>query len=238
MDTVNGLWFGKIKALEELTLRSFAKYAEFHLWTYEDIEISIPNVVVKDGREILPEEDIFLYPPKMDLPFGGNSIVGFSERFRYKVLYEKGGWWSDLDVTCLKPLNEIKTDYFFRDHGRLPLVANIMKCPPKSELMKKCYEASREKINESTTDWHLAMKIMANYVEELDLMSFIRKDMCNIDRVPVMEAYYKTEEEVPCSWHFIHWMNTLFDRRQYATNSVYGKLLKEYGIKAPRLQLL
>jgi hypothetical protein len=238
MEIINSLWFGKIKSLEELTLRSFSKYAEFHLWVYDDIDVpKIKNLVIRNGREILPEQDIFLYPNKMDLPFGGRSIVGFSERFRYKVLYEKGGWWSDLDVTCLKPIEQIKTDYFFRDHGTLPLVGNIIKCPPMSELMGRCYEISKKMINEKTTDWHLAMKILAENVKDLNLTHFIRKNFCNIDRVPVVEKYFKSTEDAPENWHFIHWMNTLFDRQQYASGSFYDKLLKEHNIFAPRIQM-
>ena len=237
MQIVNGLWFGKIGALEELTLRSFAEHSEFHLWTYENIEVSIPNVVVRDGREILPENDIFYYPPEMEIGHGGGSIVGFSERFRYKVLYEKGGWWSDLDVTCLKPLDEITDEYFFRDHGYIALVANIMKCPPKSELMRKCYEASEIQINDKTTDWHLAMKIMADYVEELNLSHFIKKDVCNIDKRAFTDKYYKFDEKIPDSWHFIHWMNTLFERDHYSINSEYNRLLKQYGVKSPRIMI-
>src|SRR5574343_376774 len=136
MVIVNGLWLGsnKLSHLELLTLNSFSKYCEFHLWHYEPISGKIPRkVVLRNGEEILPKERIFRYPEKMMLGFGGNSYVGFSEIFRYKVLYELGGWWSDMDVTLLKPLEEITDDYFFRNHGVLSVVGNIMKAPPKSE---------------------------------------------------------------------------------------------------------
>jgi hypothetical protein len=235
---VNGLWFGKIGPLEELTLKSFSNYNRFVLWTYKKINLSIPNVIVKDAREILPEEDIFYYPSQMkDVPFGGNSIVGFSEVFRYKVLYDKGGWWTDLDVTCLKPLELIKDSYFFRSHGRLPLVANIMKCPPRSQLMKKCYETSKTLINSSTTEWHLGMKIMSDHVKESNLEKYIREEMCNVDIIPILKKYYTTEEIIPSSWHFIHWMNTKFDKNKINKNSCYFKLLSQYNIIQKSLKI-
>jgi mannosyltransferase OCH1-like enzyme len=67
----------------------------------------IKNVIVKNANKIIEKEKIFKYPNKIILGFGENSYVGFSELFRYKVLYELGGWWSDMDVVCLKPLEEI-----------------------------------------------------------------------------------------------------------------------------------
>lgn len=237
MEIVNGLWLGKITHLEELTLRSFAKCAEFHLWTYGEVGVSIPNVIMRDGREILPEKDIFVYPNKMDLPFGGGTHVGFSELFRYKVLYDKGGWWSDMDITCLKPLEEIDSKYFFREHGILPVVGNIMKCPPKSELMKRCYEDSVRVVNETTTDWHLAMKILDRHVNDLGLNQYIKKDFCNIDRLPVVKELVKPNSTVFESWHFIHWMNTIFNKNDYHTESVFGKLLTEYGCKVYKTML-
>jgi hypothetical protein len=230
MDIVNCLWFGKIGSLERLMLESFSRYSEVHLWSYFDLNVDIKNVHVRDGREILPEEDVFLYPLTMDLPFGGGTHVGFSELFRYKVLYEKGGWYSDMDVTCLKPLSQFG-EYFFRTHGRLPVVGNIMKCPAKSELMLKCYEESKRTINDTTTDWHLGMKILARFIFELQLDKFILDDFCNVDILSVVKDLTRNNSQAPASWTFIHWMNTIFDRNSYHANSVYGKLLEKYKIK-------
>lgn len=237
MEIVNGLWLGKITHLEELTLRSFSKYAEFHLWTYDEFDISIKNVIVRNGREILPDKDIFVYPAKMDLPFGGGTYVGFSEIFRYKVLYDKGGWWSDMDITCLKPLEDIKSEYFFREHGTLPLVGNIIKCPPKSELMRMCYEESIRVVNETTTDWHLAMNILAGHVNDLGLSQYIKKDFCNVDKLPVVKELVKLNSTIPESWHFIHWMNTIFDKYKFHSDSVFGKLLTEYNCRVCKTML-
>ena len=31
------------------------------------------------------------------------SLAAFSNLFRYKLLLERGGWWVDTDVICLRP---------------------------------------------------------------------------------------------------------------------------------------
>lgn len=230
---VNGLWLGRdLELLEELTLRSFTRFGhEFHLWHYWPITgITIPKgVVLRDGNEILPESKIFRYP-KMILPFGEGSFVGFSEIFRYKVLYEKGGWWSDLDITCLKPLDEIADDYFFRNHGVLSVVGNIMKVPPKSELMEKCFERAEKEVNEHQTDWHHAIRILCFYIELLGLSKYIHTDACNLDRYDVIWPMMKKQRSlstIPESWQFIHWTNSVMDKN-YERGSIFEQLCYKF----------
>lgn len=233
-ELVNALWLGKdyLSPLEILTVNSFVRHgAEFHLWTYEPIRNVPAQAVVRDGNEILPQERIFRYPENMLLGLGAGSFVGFSELFRYKVLYEIGGWWSDMDVTCLKPLSLIETDYFFRFHGVLSVVGNIMKCPPKSELMRLCFDRAEKEVNEHQTDWHHAIRILCYYIEFLGLSQYIRSNACNLDRFD--SSFMKLMQEpqelstLPSEWYFLHWMNSL-NARQYVTGSIMDRLLREY----------
>jgi len=228
---VNGLWIGNpnLGSLELLTLASFAKQgAEFHLWTYEDLCTQVPDgVIVRDGNEILPANTIFKYPERMLLDFGGGSYVGFSEIFRYKVLYDCGGWWSDMDVTCLKPLSLITEDYFFRTHGVLALVGNIMKVPRHSELMRLCYEKAKIEVNENTIDWHHAIRILGYYVEHLGLSKWIKNEFCNLDFMECVNNFIRIPYEIdaiPENWFFIHWMNSVVNK-QYCSGSVLERLL-------------
>jgi hypothetical protein len=237
MSVVNGLWLGRnLQLLEELTLRSFTSFGhEFHLWHYEPIQgIVLPEgVVLRDGNEILPKEKIFRYP-KMILDFGEGSYVGFSEIFRYKVLYEKGGWWSDLDITCLKSLDEITDDYFFRNHGVLSVVGNIMKVPPKSELMERCFERAEKEVNEHQTDWHHAIRILCFNIELMGLSKYIRTDACNLDRYETIWPMMKKPRslsELPESWRFIHWTNSVMTK-EYERGSLFEQLCYKFNCKS------
>jgi hypothetical protein len=234
---VNGLWLGnsKLTPLEMLTLNSFSRHgAEFHLWCYEKINTPLPpQIVIRNGNEILPKERIFKYPQKMMLNFGAGSYVGFSEIFRYKVLYDIGGWWSDMDVTCLKPIEDIEDPYFFRNHGVLSVVGNIMKVPPKSELMRLCYERASVEVNSQQDDWHHAIRILCYYIEYLGLSHYIHKDACNLDRLDSIWPYINEEmelDQIPRTWRFIHWMNSVIPK-MYKKNSIFEKLLEEYEYK-------
>lgn len=243
MEQVHALWIGRTELgpLEILTIKSFQRHgAAFNLWTFGPIK-NIPfGTTVRDGNEILPESRIFRYPPVMYMNHGANSLVGFSELFRYKVLYEHGGWWSDMDVTCLKPLSIHTTDYYFRFHGVLSVVGNIMKCPPRSELMRLCFERSDQEINETTKDWHQAIRILCYYIEFLGLSQYIRYDTCNLD---IAHDFYRdyldrpgSLDQIPEGYDFLHWMNSMNPR--CAQGSVLDLLFKKYKCHEPLLKYL
>lgn len=231
---VHSLWIGekKLDCFKLLTLKSFTSMgAEFNLWTYEKIETkNIKNLIIRDANEIIDRKKIFKYPKQMLLGFGENSYVGFSELFRYKVLYELGGWWSDMDVVCLKPLDEVKTDYWFRFHGVLSVVGNIMKCPPKSELMSLCYDRAVKEVNAEQDDWHHAIRILCYYIEYLGLSKFIQKNECNLDRLDqVLKLINENNHTIPDGWRFIHWMNSVISK-SYVKDSVMDRLYNQYKI--------
>jgi hypothetical protein len=232
---VNALWLGsnKFSFLEMLTMRSFISFGhEFHLWMYEPLnDVPPKGVVVRDGNEILSRNRIFRYPNNMLLGFGHNSYVGFSEIFRYKVLYDLGGWWSDMDVTCLKSLDDIHDEYWFRFHGVLSVVGNIMRVPAKSELMKRCYERASIEVNSQQRDWHHAIRILCYNIENLGLDKYIHYDACNLDRIDLVNPFIYNEmdlNQLPSSWRFIHWMNSVIGRH-YHNNSIMQKLVLKFN---------
>jgi hypothetical protein len=240
---VNALWLGQktLGTLELMTIHSFTSYgAEFHLWHYEPLNAEWPKgLVLRDGNEILPKEKIFRYPHNMILGFGHGSYVGFSEIFRYKVLYEKGGWWSDMDVTCLKPLDEITDDYWFRFHAVLSVVGNIMKVPPKSELMRHCYDRAVVEVNSEQRDWHHAIRILCYYIEFFGLSKYIHYDACNLDRLDFVNPYIyqvKPLSDLPSTWRFVHWMNSVIGKN-FESGSIMEQLYNQY-VPKPKAMFL
>lgn len=240
---VHALWLGteSLSHLEQLTLHSFAAFgSRVRLWHYDPIRARLPGgVELCDAGEILPRERIFRYPPNMILNFGHNSYAGFSDVFRYKVLYEHGGWWSDMDVTCLKPLDEVREDYWFRFHGVLSMVGNVMKVPARSELMKVCFERASEEVNGRQRDWHHAIRILCYNVERLGLGGHIHHDACNLDRLDfVYPLVHEPQglDRLPPSWRFIHWMNSVVGQT-YHPRSVMGRLMEKFGCPERKLHL-
>jgi hypothetical protein len=129
------LWIGtKLTMMEKLSIRSFiANGHEFHLYCYQPIEGVPEGTVIKDGREIVPESDICKF----------RALANFSDWFRYNLIFQKGGWWVDLDTICLKPFDFIE-EYVHN--------CNPFKCPPHSPVMEWCIREC-EKKDWSTSQW-------------------------------------------------------------------------------------
>jgi hypothetical protein len=223
--TINALWIGKrISKLEMLTIHSFLAFGYiFKLWIYEPLENTLPkNIILGDANEIIPKEQVFAYKNKNKYGHGKGSYAGFSDIFRYKLLYEKGGWWVDMDVTCLKPLDFDK-QYFFRNHHELNVVGNVMKCPKHSKLMKYCYDEAIATVTEENTDWHKPIEILNNNIAKLGLEQYIYKNVSNEDKWDSTSKFIWTNEELPDHWHFIHWQNEEWRAKNVSRTSFYFK---------------
>jgi hypothetical protein len=221
--------------MQLLTIRSFLAHGfTFRLWAYDRDLTPIPaGVLVEDANDVIPEDRVFRYPEngQIDVGFGKGSYAGFSDIFRYKLLYDHGGWYTDMDVTCLKP-PDFATDYVFRDHWLLPAVGNIMRCPPRSLLMERSYELAARVVDEMNDDWHKPVRIMCRFIEDLGLTRFIRPGICNLDdSAEVDEKFILGADPLPAGWYFIHWCNAM-NRNAYRPGSTYHSLLKRYGCES------
>ncbi len=230
---IHGLWIGKsLSSIELLCIKSFfANGHEFHLWAYDIIETKLPEgVIIEDASEIIPREQVFCYKNTNQFGHGKGSYAGFSDIFRYKLLYEHGGWWVDMDVTCLKPF-DFEEPYVFRIHHDLPVVGNIMKCPRGSELMKLCYEQSIKQIDENNTDWHKPIQILNNNIKELELSAYIRS-LSNQDKWNKIRKFLLKDKKVPEAWYAIHWVNEEWRRNKINKNAFHkGSLIARlYGL--------
>ena len=139
------LWVeGPLSALERLSMASFIRCGHpVHLYVYGHVGDVPEGVTVLDGRLILPEERICRYGPAAGL--GEGSLALFGNLFRYALLERHGGIWSDCDMVCLKPLEDvIAADYViateYGDRGRQVALANncLLKVPAGSPFIAEC----------------------------------------------------------------------------------------------------
>lgn len=174
MQQVNSLWIGaRFSLLEILTMKSFIDYGfEFNLWVYNQQlkDVCPKGVTIRDANEILPESKIFRYDGGGDCR--GGSLGGFSDLFRYYLIYKIGGIYVDMDVTCLANF-DIKDDYGFRPHTHTGIVANIMKAPAGCNFLKSCIERTETSITKTNTEWVKPVKIFADVVKEYNLEKYV-----------------------------------------------------------------
>jgi hypothetical protein len=233
---VNGLWIGnELSLMELLTIESFiANGYTFHLWTYEPIKTNLPkSCICCDANQIIPLNQVFKYKYSSQFGTGKGSYAGFSDIFRYKLLHDQGGWWVDMDVTCIKPF-DVEVPYFFREHHSLPLVGNVMKAPKGSELMWKCYQDASLAIDENNRDWHKPIEILIKNIQEFDLGKHVVSSVSNTDEWHKIKGFVYGNEIIPNNWVFIHWCNEVwrtngFSKNQPLNTSTYGKLLMKHN---------
>lgn len=234
---VHGLWIGNaLSAMELLTIKSFlANGYTFHLWTYNKLSTELPEgCVLCDANQIIPQERVFNYKYSSQFGIGKGSFSGFSDIFRYKLLYDIGGWWVDMDVTCLKPF-DVDAPYFFREHHDLMLVGNIIKAPKGSVLMWRCYEEALIQITENNRDWHKPINILIRNVETLQLQNYITRGVSNSDEWHKIVGYIKQNQPIANDFYFIHWCNEVWRTNGYSKDrvlysSTYGQLLMRYQL--------
>ena len=240
---VHGLWVGNsLSPLELLTIASFLRHGHsFHLWTYDEIVTPLPaGVILEDATLIIPRDRVFRYLHVSNFGHGRGSFAGFSDIFRYKLLYERGGWWVDMDVCCLRPL-DFAAEYVFRTHNSLKLVGNIMKCPAGSELMKRSYEQASAEIDEHNRDWHRPIDILISNVEDLGLEDRIVM-LSNSDTWNEVYWLLVRNTPPPSQWYAIHWMNEEFGRKAFskgcfAPGSTIERLMKENNVQIGRMSV-
>lgn len=97
--TIQGFWHGTpLTPLHWACLNSFLdKGHRFDLYTYQDLAVP-RGVRLRDAGEILPQEEMFFFANPHT---GEPDVAPFVDYFRLFLLYQRGGWWCDVDTVCL-----------------------------------------------------------------------------------------------------------------------------------------
>jgi glycosyltransferase involved in cell wall biosynthesis len=256
---IHGMWVGTtLSKLELLTMHSFVRHGhEFHLWAYDDLSAyEFPRGVrLRNAEEIIPRSGVFAKRGRdRETGVGRNSFgAPFSDLFRYKLLYEHGGTWADMDVTCLRPF-DFPGEYAFRPH-RIGIVGSILKCPKGSPMMRKVYEETLATVD-ADTEWLTPNRILTKHAEAMGLTGAIIPNMSNLDNwaefiLPLIER----PTAIPDDWYAIHWINEMWrtlnsddgyyrgrrlldyvpDKNAPREGSTLWELYRKYGLIDPRI---
>jgi Glycosyltransferase sugar-binding region containing DXD motif/Alpha 1,4-glycosyltransferase conserved region len=167
---IQSLWVGKsLSAMEVLSIRSFLHHGhDYRLYVYEPVPNLPEGAVACDATEILPASSIFQYTDY-------KSYAGFSNFFRYKLLLERGGWWVDTDIICLRPF-DFAAPYVFASEminsGAVPASA-VIKCPPASEAMSYAWKVCASKEPASLKWGETGPRLVAEVITRFSLQAFL-----------------------------------------------------------------
>ena len=209
---------------------------DYHLYAYNDIKNVPKGTTVKDGNEILPQSMIFSY----NVGEGRGSFSAFSNYFRYKLLLERGGWWSDTDVVCLKPF-DFEEKYVFSSEyyeGKNHVTSSVIRAPSGSEAMENNWKTCESK-NKETLPWgEVGPRLVSNCVDKYNLEKYVKdhKVFCPLG----FEEWHKVLNpnislEFGQNTYAIHMWNEMWRRssmdknKKYNSSCLYERLKNRYA---------
>lgn len=103
------LWAsGALSRLARLSLASFRSHGHrVVLWSYDPAHLSGIDAELRDARDLLPESDF-------------SNMAYLTSLFRYRLLAEEGGIWSDMDVVALAGPEALPQGAFIASEKRRP----------------------------------------------------------------------------------------------------------------------
>lgn len=231
---IQGLWIGaELSVMEQLSISSFLRNGhEYHLYAYDKLKNIPTGTVIKDANEILPASRIFKYKHQA-------SYAGFSNFFRYKLLLERGGWWSDTDNVCLRPF-AFPEEYVFATEvcdGLEVVNSGIIKAPIGSEAMGHAWEVCQTKDPDQLVWGETGPKLTGETVRRYSLERYVKPHdvFCPLDYA----EWHKVLEPEPegsliANSHAIHLWNAMWKfadqdkNAPYPHNCLYEKLKRRY----------
>jgi hypothetical protein len=141
------LWVGRrLRWIERLAISSYLDNGwRFQLYAYDDVENVPEGCEVLDASAIIPRKEVFREGFGSGLHAG--SVGAFSDLFRYRLLYQRGGMWTDTDVINLRKFDPdgrrfVSTE--ITDAGLTTLNGAIMAAPAGDALIGRAYERACE----------------------------------------------------------------------------------------------
>lgn len=245
---IKGLWIGKeLSPNELLCINSYLYHGhQFELYIYDPIRNIPDSVIVKDANAIIPESEIFTYSSGKHR----KSLSTFSNIFRYKLLFELGGWWSDMDAICVKPY-DLDQEYVFmqeklRDSIPGKVCSGIIRCPSSAPAIRFCYEQARKlSENPQNLKWgEIGPALVAEAVSKFSLEKYVvpTNYFSPISYIDIPELF--TTVEIPKETYSIHLFNEGWKLRSisrygiYPKKSLFESLKKKYQVKNNHLKLI
>jgi len=165
LDPINSLWWGPFSTMEKLCMNSYLRNGHpFLLWYYYERPVGVPaGVQLCNGEEIMPAPDWTEFV----------TFAHFADLFRYSLLYQRGGWWVDMDTVCLRsfegwphiviPEQEDRDGGFAVNNAylRIPIKSELAKwLADKSELL---WRAKKDKLEWDVIGPRLCLQAVAKF---------------------------------------------------------------------------
>jgi len=234
---MRSLWIGDaLSNVERLCVQSFLDHGHaFHLYTYADVDGVPAGAVKKDAGEILPADEIFKRP--------GEDVRGLADYFRYALLAERGGWWVDMDLICIKPFDFDDEIIFVEEfEGDMHYQNAVLRFPPQHPLMLRMRDLCADKLSKESHGHGMlgGPRILSQHIRAFGLEAHAKPllQFVMLQDTPLL-AFNNTFRQglhFPANTHSIHLGNMFLDRvnidknAQYDAESLFEQLKAKHGI--------
>ncbi|MGO1597306.1 MAG: capsular polysaccharide synthesis protein [Sphingobacterium sp.] len=216
--TVQTLWIDNVLGdHQKLCLESFVKNdVEVILYTYVRVDNIPDNIIVKDANEILDQSFVFhdLY----------DSYATFSDWFRIKLLFDKGGWWIDADMLCIRPF-DIDWPYVFAteiervsDKEEVTHICNcVLKMPQGSDIGRSILRRIEETLSTNSPKdlpWtSIGAKFIATELTNRKMFDYVvaPEVFCPFDYSSYQNIFGEAEVELSETTYGVHLWNKMWE---------------------------
>jgi mannosyltransferase OCH1-like enzyme len=239
---IQGLWIGEeLSAMEQLSLASFlANGHQYHLYAYESVRNVPSGVVMRDAEEILPRSRAFQYSQH-------KTWSGFANFFRYKLLLERGGWWADTDLVCIRSF-DFPDEYVFSSElsvGRQMVNIGAIKAPAGSETIAHAWEICQTKEPAKLVWGETGPALMEESVERFSMQRFVKdwKVFCPVGFRDWREFLSADAPELSSETFAVHLWHEMWraagqnKNTHYHPASLYEQLRRRYLGDSDRVSL-
>lgn len=229
---IQSLWIGtELTIMEKLCISSYLKNGhDFHLYSYNPIESLPKGAMLLDANTIISADKLFLD--------SRGGVASFADWFRYKLLYQRGGWWVDMDTVCLKSFDFPDHYCFATEFAPEGTILNIgfIKAQKKSDFLQECIEHI-EKQDFSRVKWgSFGSILLRSVLEQYDSKKYIYppSTFCPISWTMTERLIFPQEMEFKYSTYAVHLWNEIWRLKQldknadYPVNCIYENLKRKY----------
>lgn len=164
LEIIQGLWVGSsLSVMEQLSIASFlANGHEYHLYVYDEIGNVPSGTILEDATRIVSADCRFLD--------SRGTFAAFSDFFRYKLLLERGGWWVDTDIVCMRPF-AFDGNCVFSKEPDSTIGSAVMRVPPGNDVISRAWAACLH-LDRTSVEWGaIGPRLLAPIIHELGLDS-------------------------------------------------------------------
>ena len=245
---VQSLWIGnKLSIMENLCIKSFLKNDyDYHLYTYNFVENVPEGTIIKDANEILDNSEVYSY--------ANSSFSAISNRFRFELLYKRGGMWVDTDVICIKKYDMGNDKYIIfsesnKKYNEQKIGACILKFPIGDPILLDAIQICKDKkkdIIDGTLVWGLGPSTVKHLVEKYNLEQYVKPwkfaNSCSCHHVLSIinpdfktgdpKGYASSVDELSPDTYFIHLWHEFWRRNNIDKDAKFPEKSLFEGLKA------